>query len=87
MKSLLKVLVIVLTTLLLFGGLVSIYVFNKLDAYKKEIMRMHNYQRNVMYRQQEDIQILFNRINHNDTRWQDMEERLNKAEYRLNHRY
>jgi len=66
---------------------VSLYVFDRLENYKREIIRINNYQKIVLNRQQEDVQMLFNRINHNDARWQDMEERLEKAEYRINHRY
>ena len=52
--------------LFIAGFLITViggYVIGKLDLYKREIERLHGYHSAVINRQQEDIEILFNRCN------------------------
>lgn len=74
-------------TIAVIGLLASLYVFDKLNAYKKEIQRLMNYQKTVNTRQDESIDILYNRLNYTDARWQDYTERLEKIEWWSCHRY
>lgn len=83
----LKGIAIVGSILLILEILTAFYVFDKLNNYKKEIARLYSYHTNVQKRQQEDIEILFNRLNYTDARWQDYTERLEKIEWWSCHRY
>ena len=69
------------------GLFASLYVFDKLNDYKREMQRLLNYHKIVNSRQDESIDILYDRLNHTDAHWQDFEERLEKLEWWSTHRY
>lgn len=61
--------------------------FEKLDGYKKEIQRLHTYHSAVIKRHDEDIGILFMRLNKLEAIQQDMSETVDKLDYLSTHSY
>lgn len=82
-----KIIVAVFCFLAVFCTLVCTYVFDKLARYKCEMARLYNYHTAVQHRQQEDIEILFKRLNKIDALQQCEEERLEKLEWLSTHSY
>ena len=79
--------VISFCTLLIIGTLCTTYVFDKLGRYKCEMARLYNYHTAVQHRQQEDIDILFKRLNKIDALQQHEEDRIEKLEWLSTHKY
>ena len=82
-----KIIVAVFCFLAVFCTLVCTYVFDKLGRYKCEMARLYNCHTAVQHRQQEDIEILFKRLNKIDALQQHEEERIEKLEWLRTHRY
>lgn len=82
-----KYMVVCLMTIAFMGVLGITYVFDKLNDYKREIIRINNYQKVVLNRHEEDLNMLFNRLNRTDAHQQDYDERLEKLEWWSTHRY
>ena len=82
-----KIIIITASLIVVPCILLTAYIFNKLESYKKEIQRLHGYHTAVIKRHDEDIRILFNRLNCLESKQQDMTDKIGILEYRSYHKY
>jgi len=88
MKFKSKIIVINICILAIFFTLVCTYVFDKLARHKADIARLWQYHSAVEKRQQEDIQILFNRLNKVEAKQEQVVlPEIEKLEWLSTHRY
>ena len=76
-----------ITALIITGLIIATAIFEKLENYKKEISRLHGYHNNVIQRQEEDISILFSRLNYLEAKQQDMTETVDRLDWLSKHIY
>ena len=76
-----------ITALIIAGMILATAIFEKLENYKKEISRLHSYHSNVIQRHDEDIGILFMRLNKLEAIQQGMAETVDRLDWLSKHRY
>lgn len=82
-----KIKMIIGTIFIFAVSILTTFVFGKLENYKKEIKRLNNYNRVVTSRCDENVNILFKRLNALESNQQDLEETIYFLKYKITHEY